>query len=86
MELMKLTIELGTNLEKAAAEKEQLRQQISDVDQAVSQILGEMQKTAANITHIKCAHCILPCFLLEPLSLEVIHFGCTEKNPLQLRV
>lgn len=57
MELMKLTIELGTNLEKAAAEKEQLRQQISDVDQAVSQILGEMQKTAANINHIKCAHC-----------------------------
>lgn len=54
MELMKLLIELGTQLQKAGEDKEALKEQIGEVDQAVAQILGEIQKTAANAAHIKC--------------------------------
>ncbi len=77
MELMKLLIELGTGLEKAAAEKEQLRERISDVDQAVSQILGEIQKTAANTSHIKCATC-LPFVFLKHFPLRFRSLICYE--------
>jgi hypothetical protein len=53
MELMKLLIELGTQLQKAAEDKETLKERIGEVDQAVAQILGEIQKTTANAAHIK---------------------------------
>ena len=53
MEVMKLLLELSEQLQAAQGEKGQLREKVDDVDQAVAQILGEIQKTAASCSHIR---------------------------------
>ena len=53
MEVMKLLLELSEQLQAAQGEKGQLREKVDDVDQAVAQILGEIQKSAASCSHIR---------------------------------
>ena len=51
MEVMKLLLQLSEELQAAQGEKAGLREKVDDVDQAVAQILGEIQKTAAKCSH-----------------------------------
>ena len=68
-----MLLELSEQLQVAQAEKGQLREKVDDVDQAVAQILGEIQKCAASCSHMRCgrrghillndcslASCVLP--------------------------
>ena len=51
MEVMKLLLQLSEQLQAAQGDKAGLRERVDDVDQAVAQILGEIQKTAAKCSH-----------------------------------
>ena len=53
MEVMKLLLQLSEQLQAAQGEKAGLRERVDDVDQAVAQILGEIQKTAAKCLHAR---------------------------------
>ncbi len=53
MEVMKLLLQLSEELQAAQGEKAGLREKVDDVDQAVAQILGEIQKTAAKCSHAR---------------------------------
>ena len=53
MEVMKLLLELSEQLQGAQGDKARLREKVDDVDQAVAQILGEIQKSAASCSHIR---------------------------------
>ncbi len=55
IELIKLLDELCINLEKAAGEKEQLKEQSDELGQTIAVILGEIQKVDANMDRIRCA-------------------------------
>lgn len=68
MEVMKLLLQLSEELQAAQGEKAGLREKVDDVDQAVAQILGEIQKTAAKCSHARSA-------AMSRLSLSSGHSG-----------
>ncbi|CAL8464327.1 g3862 [Coccomyxa elongata] len=53
IELIKLLDELCINLEKAAGEKEQLKEQSDELGQTIAVILGEIQKVDAHMDRIR---------------------------------
>lgn len=61
MEVMKLLLELSEQVQAKQGEKADLREKVDDVDQAVAQILGEIQKAAAACSHRRCVTSML-CF------------------------
>ena len=56
MEVMKLLLQLSEQLQVAQGDKAGLREKVDDVDQAVAQILGELQKTAVKCLHARSAY------------------------------
>ena len=59
MEVMKLLLELSEQVQAKQGEKANLREKVDDVDQAVAQILGEIQKAAAACSHRRCVTSML---------------------------
>lgn len=59
MEVMKLLLELSEQVQAKQGEKAGLREKVDDVDQAVAQILGEIQKAAAACSHRRCVASML---------------------------
>ena len=57
---MKLLDELCISLEKAAGEKEQLKEQGDELGQTIAVILGELQKVDANMDRIRWVASVLP--------------------------
>ena len=61
MEVMKLLLELSEQVQAKQGDKAGLREKVDNVDQAVAQILGEIQKAAAARSHRRCLASML-CF------------------------